>query len=77
MTSKDDEARWLGRVAWLTGKGEGDCPWIETFEAGVPWEESSAAKRQRWISGLNEMGAAATAGRWGWIRLVQAEAGLT
>lgn len=65
-----------GMVAWLANKGERDCPFVEEYEKGVDPRLTSAARRQGWLAGYRSMGNAATEGRWGRVRAVNAEAGI-
>ncbi len=44
--------RSQGTQAYIDGKSKADCPYPEDYNGGDYWE-SSAGKRQLWISGFN------------------------
>lgn len=46
-----DNIEMDGCQAWHSGKGENDCPYLDSYNREDYWE-SHAGKRQRWMRGF-------------------------
>lgn len=58
--SPGDPVYTEGYQAWLSMKGERDCPYVDDTSMTVPqvgWSywETAAGKRQRWFAGFNDI----------------------
>lgn len=47
----NDSIDLAGQQARHSGKGESDCPYVDTYDRGDYWE-SDAGKRQKWMRGF-------------------------